>query len=179
LAEVQASYDAALSELNTLKLTLESTSAKNVELEQKTNELLEKVTSLTKENEDFKAEKVKAFRVSLLTQGGISSEDASTKVELFSNLSDEQFTTLANELVVAYKLVEDAKANKIVETAKEDESKSKASENKDKLPDLEIESVLNPVADVATAGLQERYSKMLETLDKQKNKQTKKKTEIK
>ena len=91
------------------KADLEAISAKLAEVEKAKAEL---ETNLAK----AEAEKARASRIAVLTEGGVEKAEAEKKVDLFANLNDEQFTSIASELVEAAKAKrgdkEDDKKNK-------------------------------------------------------------------
>ncbi len=78
------------------KADLEASVAKLAEVEKAKAEL---ETNLAK----VEAEKARASRVAVLTEGGVEKVEAEKKVDLFANLNDEQFTAVASELVGAAK----------------------------------------------------------------------------
>lgn len=102
------------STIEELTQQLETTNTKASELETakteadtRITELTSKVEELTSANEKLnesvaavQAEKVKANRISTLVDGGVDKEEASTKVDAFANLTDEQFVIVAESLIV-------------------------------------------------------------------------------
>jgi len=108
LAAKASSIESLTTQVDTLNTKLDETNEAKAELQTKLAEV--------------EAAKVTANRISTLVDGGIDKEVATTKVELFANLTDEQFTVVANELVEA------AKTKMKKEDEDEDKDKSKASE---------------------------------------------------
>jgi len=78
-------------------------SEKITQLEAKIEELTKANAGLTQEVADVEAQKVRASRISTLVDGDIDKSEAESKVETFSNLTDEQFEVLATELINAAK----------------------------------------------------------------------------
>jgi len=99
--------------------------------------------------------KVTANRISTLVDGGIDKEVATTKVEVFANLTDDQFTVIANELV------EVAKFKKKDEEEEDDKSKTSktktkaADETADEEKDEAEASADDDVLDTAEASVDE------------------------
>jgi hypothetical protein len=141
LTEAQTKFDTERDELRTEKDKLQA-----------------KIDEQTKANDEMKAEleKVKAAeienkRISMLVDGGIAKETAADKVVVFSNLNDEQFNVVAQEMIAAKKSCteEDEKKKKMKEKEAEssvegevDASESKATEevleNADASEEIEI-----------------------------------------
>jgi hypothetical protein len=94
--ELTASVTAAQAEVTTVK-------ASATELQTKLDAATAEKTAIAGELETLKIEKVKADRVSTLVGGGFTKEVATSKVDLFLNLDDTQFTALATELIEAKK----------------------------------------------------------------------------
>ena len=105
-------------EVQTVKDSFNSATKTISELEQKLNDKEVKLTEMVKSHEGLQSEldKVKANelrtnRVAILVDGNIDKELAEKKVDLYSNLSDEQFKDIAEELVTITQLKNKAGSN--------------------------------------------------------------------
>lgn len=116
--EADEALAAKLEEINNLNETLKTSAAKIDELTEAKAELEGVVAKVEQE-------KLVAQRVSLLVDGGFSKEDATAKVSVFENLNDDQFKTLAEELIEAKKM-----GKKDKKEMKEDESCSSDEDSK-------------------------------------------------
>lgn len=112
----------------------------NESLKKELEEVKEVKASLEKEVEKVKAAELIVNRVSILVDGGIDKNVAKEKVSIFSNLSDEQFNLVANEIMAAKKMKDEEDKEK-----EKDKEKNKASEEEDDEDDDGGEQV---VADV-------------------------------
>ena len=91
------------SELGTAEASVKTLTAKNSEL----GDQLEKVTKerdgFEKEVTEAKVAKMKADRISYLVDSGVEKDAAVNKVEVFANLSDDQFKVIAEDIISAVK----------------------------------------------------------------------------
>jgi hypothetical protein len=97
-------------EVQATKASIETIEGERDALKAEVEEFKQKIEEVTKANEQLQVEvkkaedeKVRSGRVSTLVEGGLSKEDAESKVEKFSNLDTEQFEVLASELIEAAK----------------------------------------------------------------------------
>ena len=125
-----------LDEIAELKKTLESkdglledanASIKNLtEANEKTqNELKEsndKVSELNDTLDKIKHENVVANRVSKLVDNGIEKSVAEEKVKLFDKLNDEQFDSVASEIIESHKVKAEANAEPVEQTETPDDN---------------------------------------------------------
>jgi hypothetical protein len=86
------------------------------DMKAKCAELEATIVATKAELDAMKTAEAKANRISTLVDGGIAKDSAVAKVEIFTNLNDEQFSVIAKELIEA-----DA-AKKVVPEPKEDKS---------------------------------------------------------
>ena len=160
--EVKAGQD----ELATISETKEAVESQVAELRNKLDEKSKAYDKLKTELESVKVAEVKANRISSLVDGGITKEDAETKVELFDNLNDEQFDTIAKELIEAHKTkIEAAKSN----DKQKDADASDESEDKDNADEEADEEVLENAeastdADI-TGGSEDKVDTLRKDLD--------------
>lgn len=159
--ELNGKLEAALAQVNELSEQIGSLTNTKTELETQVLSLNEKNTVLARENEDYKIEKINFERASLLVEAGYSKEEAQAKVNAFAALTSDQFAVVANELVEAKKM----------SMTKEDKTKCgktkcNTTEAADKLPEVEPEPVVTPVADVSTASIRSLISEALEAMRK-------------
>lgn len=128
IEELTAKAAALETEKTDLHTSLEEAQAKvATATEQLDAEKTAKAELETKLAEITEAE-AKANRVSTLVDGGITKETATEKVDTFANLSDEQFSVIATELINA------SKAQATTETPTEE-----TSEGNEEVPDEEVD----------------------------------------
>ena len=142
-AEVEV---AAQKDTESQKATAE-TQSKVDELTKQVDELSVSKTELEKQLSQVEAEKTATSRVSTLVDGGISKEDAETKVETFSSLTDDQFAALATELIEAVK----AKSQNNEDDKSQNSESSESSEEEDGADANADEKVLED-AEASTEG---------------------------
>ena len=140
----KADVEKYTSEIAELTTKVEDLEKKNADLETslaaKTTEATEAVEALETEKTakadletklaEITAAEAKANRVSTLVDGGIDKEVATEKVETFANLSDEQFTAIADELISAAKAQAQIKTEASTEET-EEETEEQADEETD------------------------------------------------
>ena len=51
----------------------------------------------------LESDKIRVDRISIFVNGGLSKEDAETKVDVFANLDDEQFKVVSDEIIKSVK----------------------------------------------------------------------------
>lgn len=123
-------------------LTAELTKLQNIIAEnQKTiDELVKTKSELVQELDKVRANELKTNRISKLVDGGIEKEVATKKVELFINLNDEQFNSIAEELINVAKIIKatetEGKCGKDKEKS-EDDAEGKCGDKKAKEEDAE------------------------------------------
>lgn len=125
------------------------------------NDLSTKLTAAEKARDGYKAdldkakaEQTKSNRISVLVEGGFDKETASTKVEKYVGLNDEQFSDIASDLIAAKTAEADAKADK---AKKDKEAKDKMEDKMDKLgkaADKSDKSKKNDAEDAAKKAYQ-------------------------
>ena len=130
LTEVaQANKDA----LETYETDAKSSVEKVKVLEDEVKTLTEAKEKLDVQIAEVEKAKVSANRVSTLVDGGIEKDTAVKKVELFANLSDEQFVAVADELINVVKAQLEAG-----KTSKETEDKAKNDVSEDEVDEAEV-----------------------------------------
>jgi hypothetical protein len=131
-------------QINTLTASLEAAKAENEKLVSELKSVSEAKSSLDEELKVIRANEKKAKRVAFLVEGGVEKEVAETKVAAFENLSDDQFTLVANDVIEAAKKDKELKEAK--EKAKreaEAEAKKKAEDEAKKKADDEAKAALD------------------------------------
>jgi len=111
--------------------TLKEHEDKIVDLEEKYTQSQAKVEELTKQLDEIKKLEAKANRIATLVDGGINKEDATAKVTIFEQLSDEQFKVIAQELIDAAKIKTQASNENNTDISNESEEEEKEEEEKD------------------------------------------------
>ena len=109
ITELTSSVEASKKSAEEFKKMLEDKKAKCEELETQVATLNTSNTELQTQLAQIKIAETKANRISTLVDGGIEKDIATTKVDIFANLNDEQFTVVATELVEAAKVKKDKK----------------------------------------------------------------------
>jgi uncharacterized coiled-coil protein SlyX len=142
LQSTEANLNSANSKISELENAVKAKTEANTELEGRISALETKVTELTSANDELskaktdleaeldkiRANELKTNRISQLVDGGIDKEVATSKVELFIALNDEQFNAVAEELIAAAKAVKSAKKSDKDEDEEDDDEKDKAGE---------------------------------------------------
>lgn len=119
-------------DLDEAKSTIES-------LEKDKEDLTKSKEELEKQIASVEAEKLTQARISTLVDGGIEKEIATKKVELFEALNDEQFDSVASELIEA------AKAKKQKAEASNESETAESEEEEEVLETVEAsEDILTP-----------------------------------
>ena len=116
VAQQKQAVDTLTAEKTTLDTNFKAVAAAKTELEQQ----------VAKAN----AEKVKVDRISKLVDGNIEKTVATTKVEAFANLNDEQFNVVATDLIAAAKVVAEKAAATATSTTTTTEPEKKPEEGK-------------------------------------------------
>jgi len=143
-------FESTISELETniedlaakLKDSVDKTESVEKELDE-TKVSLEEALKVKSELEEtisvMNQEKVTSGRISMLVEAGFEKSDAEAKVELFSNLNDEQFKAVSDEIVKALKVEDVTKESEEpeVETASEEVEEDKEGEETAESSDLE------------------------------------------
>ena len=122
IAELTETSEAVSEALNKLNEDLVAEAAKTEELEVKLSEETEARTKAEDLIQSMEKEKAKAERMLALIEAGIPEDEAAAKIDLFSNLSDEQFEAMAETLRSAYNYKKKASD----EDKEKDEKDSKA-----------------------------------------------------
>jgi uncharacterized protein YoxC len=107
------------------------------EKDSKIDELVKSESELKEELNKVRANELKTNRISKLVDGGIEKDVATQKVELFINLSDEQFDAVANELISVAKILK-SKSEEPAPVEVED-TEGKCDKDKDKMKDGKAE----------------------------------------
>lgn len=162
----------------------EALTAKEVEekkLQAKVDELTKSNEELVKSNSEFEAQinKIEAekkiqARVSTLVEGGLSKEDATKEVEVFSSLNDEQFEAIAKRITEAAKMFMKEDEDKKKKEAKDKKAEAKVDETSvedAEVTDPEITSASDEsdVEDEVMVSLVKNLTAALKTSDKEKN----------
>ncbi len=150
VSELTSANTTLTQELTTVKAERDGLKGKIDELTSAKTQLETKVTELTTANDGlkievntFKANEIKAKRLGKLTSGGYTAEEAEAKFTLFANLTDEQFDSVANELIEAKK-----------KFPPEDKDKDKNKANKNPLDTVVPPPVVvTPTVDAANASV--------------------------
>lgn len=114
-AQTEAGIAAIKADAETLKNTLEATekerdealasvetlTSDKTDLSDQLAKATEAKEALDKELSEAKEAQTKADRIASLVDGGVDKEVATTKVEVFANLTDEQFEVVAADIVAA------------------------------------------------------------------------------
>lgn len=136
LVAAEKERDEALANVETL------TSEKN-EISDQLTVAMKAKDAMMKEAEDAKKAKVKADRTSTLVEAGVEKDVAEAKVELYDNLTDEQFASIAEDIVAAKMHKEDKEDDKKKEEAMYDKNKASSDdESEDSAEANADESVL-------------------------------------
>lgn len=172
-------------QLETLTASLEAAKAENEKLVSELKSVSEAKSSLDEELKVIRANEKKAKRVAFLVEGGVAKEAAEAKVAAFENLTDEQFTLVANEVIEAAKKdkeLKDAKDKAKSEAEAEakkkadEEAKKKAEDEAKAALDKKPEDVIIPQDDDSEdmkktrASISELFSQMLQAKAKKNNK---------
>jgi hypothetical protein len=118
----------AIAQLAEANAQIEAIKVQASELATAKTDLETRVTAL---EEEIRVTKVTTARMNQLVEGGIAKDIAAQKVDMYANLTDEQFTDIANELIGAAKCKIDKakeKEDKEEEVECKSEEETKASE---------------------------------------------------
>lgn len=134
-----------------MKKTEEEAKKEKKDMQAKSDELQAKVDELTKANEEagktiasLEKAKIVDNRVSILVEGGLNREEATAKVELFYNLTDEQFDSYAKDLAKSAVKPEAKPEAETAESSEEEDAEGEANAD---------EEALNNAEENAEAGL--------------------------
>lgn len=117
------------SKVDTLTAEVADLKAKVEKYEKENKELSEAKATVDAELAKVRAEEKKAKRVAKLVEGGVSKEVAEQKVNTFENLTDEQFDSVANDVIEAAKKSKEADdMKKKMECSKSEEELKKEAE---------------------------------------------------
>lgn len=128
IADLETELNAANEKVKTLEETLAARQNEVSIASTKIDELTKANTELSDLIAKAEAEKVRIGRVSMLTEGGLDKEAAEKKVELFANLSDDQFAVLAQEILEAI-AAKNSAGKPMDEEEENKEKKAQAEEN--------------------------------------------------
>lgn len=117
-----AKLEAAEKERDDAKAQIETLASEKDEISEQLTKANEAKEALEKEATEAKEAQVKANRISHLVDGGVNKEIAEAKVELFADLNDEQFNSVAEDVISAYK-------DKMKDEEKKKDDKSDASDD--------------------------------------------------
>jgi len=159
-ALVKADISKLQADLTSKETEIETLKTENAALQAKNDEIAKTNSCLMEELKDIRAKELRANRISTLVDGGIDKEIASTKVDKFVFLNDEQFTEVATELIAAAK-AQLVKAEEVVvpvvETPVDETPVVKAEEVSEEEVDsadvVATEDVLETVETVASVDL--------------------------
>ena len=156
-----ANLNASLDSIKAEKVALE---AKLAETQKSLTETSEAKTKVETELNQIKLENLKAGRAIGLVDGGYTQDEAKTLVEKFINLNDEQFTTVAESLLVAKKPVQVEKPKETLEEVNAS-TKTLESAKVESTPTLAVETEGNDEAEkkqvAAKAALVDFISKKI------------------
>ena len=133
IAQYESKIVALEADVKSLNDKIQGSEAEVKTAKEEVNTLTTKANELAKVNQELsdklakvEAEKIVASRISMLVEGGIARDVAEKKVQTFSNLNDEQFTDLSQELIQAAKKMTDEEKKKAAEDEKKKQDKEKA-----------------------------------------------------
>ncbi len=101
--DLKKKYDAQCELVSKTDEKVAESDEKVKSLSEELEEVKEAKSTLEKEMNEIKAAELRSNRISILVDGKIDKKIATEKVEMFSNLTDEQFEDLAGELIGAQK----------------------------------------------------------------------------
>jgi hypothetical protein len=147
-------YEKTIEELTISKSSLESqiddTALQYEELKEKCEALSQELEDVKKSESELRkrlaeeaAAKLKTDRISTLVDGGVEKEVAEKKVELFSNLNDEQFAAVSEEIISATKSKEEEPAqeeqaeSQELEEQEEEQDEAEANATEETLEEVE------------------------------------------
>jgi hypothetical protein len=145
IEELTQAVDAQKDSITDLTSRLEDSETKLTEATEAVKTEKEAKAELETKLDELKVAEVKANRISTLVDGGMDKETATTKVEVFADLSDEQFSVVATDLIGAIKAqatTETEEASEETETedqAEEEQEESEASTDEEVLENAETD----------------------------------------
>jgi len=174
----KADVEKYTSQIDELTATVEAQATQITELTTKTEEAIAKTSEATEALEaantakaDLEAEitatkeaEAKANRISTLVDGGIDKEVATTKVDLFTNLNDDQWEAVAGELVSAAKaqVGQTTASEETTEATEEAVSEEETDEAEANADEEVLENVEENEADITLAANEETEDDMTE-----------------
>ncbi len=114
VSELSSKLEAAEKARDEAVASVENLTSEKEELSSQLTEANEAKSALQQEVDEAKAAKVIADRVAHLVDGGVEKEVAELKVETFASLNDEQFNSVAEDIIAA------VEAGKMYDGKKED-----------------------------------------------------------
>jgi len=160
--------------------TIASLNTQVEELTTKVDELTESKAEAEAKVAEAEASRVRANRISTLVDGQIDKETAEAKVEKFSNLDEDQFSALAEDLIEAAKITQgnadtDVESTEGSETSEDeqDEEVDDANASDESLEEAEAteEDVdVNSDTETAEASIRDTIAKALEARKKKRGK---------
>lgn len=136
LETLEAKVSSLEADKNNLQVKLDEAVASISTLTDEKSNLATELDKITKANEDLTNQiktaeeaQTKANRISSLVDGGVDKTKATEKVELFANLSDDQFNAVAAELIAASKAL--STETPVEETPSDDPTVDGAESNAD------------------------------------------------
>lgn len=140
VAELTQQVEELQAQIDTASENLIEANTKAEELEQKLSDEAEARVKAEEQIQAFEAEKIKAARVGALVEAGLTEEDALAKLEVFSDLNDEQFEAIAETIKAAQpteEAVEETEASE--EAAEEDASEAEVEEEYEEASEEDVE----------------------------------------
>ena len=145
---------ASQAKIEELQISVEQHSTKSDEAIKELAEIRSIRDALQTELDEVKANELKTNRISTLVDGGIDKDVAKQKVDLYSNLSDEQFIDLSNELIEIATIKKDTQVEDSVEEVNADTEDSHEDVSDEEVDDAEAETeVLDNVEQIDDVDL--------------------------
>jgi len=174
---LSAKLVAAEKERDEALANVETLTSEKIEISDQLTVAMKAKDAMEKEAEDAKKAKVKADRTSSLVEAGVEKDVAEAKVELYDNLTDEQFASIAEDIVAAKMHKEEKKDKKEEEEAmykkdagmksKSDESEDSAEANADESVLEEAEASEEPTLTTEASDVSEKTEFQLQVEDLQ------------
>ena len=153
ISDLKAKLQDQKDEFSKVESKVEDLAGKLKESEETCNTLAKEKEELQSSLAKMEDEKIRTARISNLIDGGVDKEVATKKVELFSNLNDEQFESVATEIINAHTKQEVDEAD--TEDIEVDKAESKVEE-------VDLDSVITPTEpDLAAADTSDEDEKEL------------------
>jgi len=128
VSDLQGKLEASNSELTEVKASVVSITAEKDTVDTELTEAKKAAAKLEEEIAEAHAAKIQVDRVAHLVSGGVDKEVAEKKVETFADLSDEQFSSVADDIIAVANKDDKAADKKKADDKKKD---AKASDDSD------------------------------------------------